>query len=253
MVRVLQNDKTVLSAALEARDGKLTKMAALKNSYDSLSEKVATNELLENELEILRKKYKGKCVELESAAELQSNTQTELDNLRSDLDSLMSQREKERSIISSHQAEHGQLQIIIQKVTAERNNYKQKAESLSKEMARICRNGRTIREIEKILAEDSSRSQEVDVLREQKRKAADELQKYQILYEQARRVQLMAGVDYDVSKVLERNEELERLLSGLTEYVNAKEMQLETMKLVNDALQSEIRDLAKAHMSKNDV
>jgi hypothetical protein len=35
--------------------------------------------------------------------------------------------------------------------------------------------------------------------------------------------------------------------------VSAKEMQLETMKQINDALQAEIRDLAKVNMSKNDV
>jgi hypothetical protein len=252
-VRILQNDKSVLSAALEARDGKLSKMAALQQSYDSLAAKVTANESLQNELESMSKRYKDKCSELTSALELQLSKHAELDDARSEIASLMAQREREKSIVSSHQSEHEQLQIKIQKLTAERNNYKQKSESLSKEMARVCKNGRTIREIEKVLAEEASRSQEIEVLREQKKKATDEVHRYQILYEQARRVQLMAGIDCDVSKVLERNEELERLLSELTEYVSAKEMQLETMKQVNDALQAEIRDLAKINMSKNDV
>jgi DNA repair exonuclease SbcCD ATPase subunit len=252
-VRILQNDKAVLAAALEARDGKLSRMTSLQQSYDSLSEKVAANESLQNELQNMSKRYKDKCSELNSALELQLSKQAELDEVRSELASVMAYCEKERSIVSSQKAEHEQLQIKIQKATAERNNYKQKSESLSKEMARVCKNGRTIREIEKILAEDASRNQEVEVLREQKKRATDELQRYQILYEQARRVQLMAGIDCDVSKVLERNEELERLLSELTEYVSAKEMQLETMKQINDALQAEIRDLAKVNMSKNDV
>jgi D-hexose-6-phosphate mutarotase len=42
-------------------------------------------------------------------------------------------------------------------------------------------------------------------------------------------------------------------LSERSEYVSAKEMQLETYKQVDDALQVEIRDLAKANMSKNDI
>jgi ribosomal protein L18E len=60
-------------------------------------------------------------------------------------------------------------------------------------------------------------------------------------------------MDHDSTKVLERNVQLEHLLSELTEYLSAKEMQLETFKQVNDALQTEIRDLAKANMSKNDI
>ena len=120
-------------------------------------------------------------------------------------------------------------------------------------MARVCQHGRSLRDVERILAEEAGRTQEIEVLRDQKKKATEELQRYQILYEQARRVQLLAGLDCDVTKVLERNEELERLLSELTEYVSAKEMQLQTLKDVNDALQGELRELAKAHMNKNDI
>jgi hypothetical protein len=93
----------------------------------------------------------------------------------------------------------------------------------------------------------------VNSLSEQKRKALEDLQHYRTSYEQSRTAQKMAGMDHDSTKVFERNAELERLLSELTEYVSAKEMQLETFKLVNDALQTEIRDLAKATMKNNDI
>ena len=62
------------------------------------------------------------------------------------------------------------------------------------------------------------------------------------------------NIDHKESvKLMKRNAELERLLLDLTEYVTAKEMQLDTLKHVNAALQTEIRDLAKASMSRNDV
>jgi DNA anti-recombination protein RmuC len=86
---------------------------------------------------------------------------------------------------------------------------------LAKEIGCVCHNGHTVREVEKIIADN--------------------------------------GMDHDSAKLLERNAKLERLLSELTEYLNAKEMQLDTMKQINDALQLEIRDLAKASMSNNDV
>jgi hypothetical protein len=251
--RILQNEKAVQSAALEARDGKLAKMAALQRSLERMSEKAAESESLEDKLKQMEKGYSEKCAELDASNEMQAQCRAELAEARAELEAERSQQQVERSKVAAQTSELQQLQIKIQKVIAERNNYRQKSDSIGKEMARICKNGRTLREVEKILAEEASRRQELEVLREQKKKASEELQKYQILYEQARRVQLMAGIDYDTSSVLERNEELERLLAELTEYVSAKEMQLETLKQVNDALQAEIRDLAKAHMRKNDV
>ncbi len=59
--------------------------------------------------------------------------------------------------------------------------------------------------------------------------------------------------DHNVLRILERSAELERIVSELTEYVGAKEMQLETLKQVNAALEKEIHALAQAHMSKNEV
>lgn len=51
--------------------------------------------------------------------------------------------------------------------------------------------------------------EEVSALREQKRKALDEIQHYRIAFEQSRMAQKMAGMDYDSAKVLERNAKLE--------------------------------------------
>ena len=47
----------------------------------------------------------------------------------------------------------------------------------------------------------------------------------------------------DAILALEQKAELERVVSHLTQYVNAKEMQLETMKAVNQTLTEEIQSL----------
>ena len=49
----------------------------------------------------------------------------------------------------------------------------------------------------------------------------------------------------------QRTAELERILAELTEYVSAKEMQLETCQQVNEALQQELARNSAAQMSKN--
>ena len=138
----------------------------------------------------------------------------------------------------------------------ERNNYKQKNESLSKEVARLCRGGKNIRDIEKILADHAALEQETELLRVQKRKALEEAQKYRISYEQAKAAEDLLSLKPDereTRRILERTTELERLLSEMTDYVSAKQMQLDTLKEVNEELQREIHSLAQANLRRDEV
>jgi hypothetical protein len=43
------------------------------------------------------------------------------------------------------------------------------------------------------------------------------------------------------------------VVADLTEYITAKEMQLGTMRQVNEALADEMKQLARANMDKNDI
>ena len=91
------------------------------------------------------------------------------------------------------------------------------------------------------------------VLKEQKRKALAEVEQYRAAYEKQLVAQLKLGVDGAALKALEQKAELERVVADLTEYVNAKEMQIETMKQVNTALSDELRALAKATMKSDEI
>ena len=176
-----------------------------------------------------------------------------LDDALAQITALELQLQSEQARTASHQSDLDNEQMKIQKLKAERNSYKQKGDSLAKEMARVCRHGRTVRDVERILADDVARREEVVLLREQKREALAQWEHFRTAYEQSLGVQKLAGLDHDAGQLLQRNAELERIVMELTEYLNAKEMQLETFKLVNDALQLEIRGLAKASMSDHDV
>jgi hypothetical protein len=94
---------------------------------------------------------------------------------------------------------------------------------------------------------------EVSLLKSQKRQALEDLHHYRTAYEMTVVAQHKAGLDGEAMRALEQNAELERVISEMTEYVNAKEMQLETLKQVNQALSEELHMLAQASMSKNDV
>jgi len=251
--RMLQNDKDVLKAAVETRELKLSKMSELQASLDDAKAQLSLQNDFQLKVDEANKRYAEAKAEIQQMQTFKGQHKEELKKSNERIVALEQALQEESSKTSSHQSKLEMDQMTIQKLKAERNSYKQKGDSLAKEMSRLCRDGRTVRDIEKILADDTTRSEEVIVLREQKRKALEQVDHFRMAYEQSLSAQRRAGLDHDAGKLLERNAELERLLTELTEYLNAKEMQLDTMKQVNDALQSEIRELAKAHMSKNDI
>ena len=104
-----------------------------------------------------------------------------------------------------------------------------------------------------MVADHDSMRHEVNVLKGQKRQALEDAQLYRKLYEQVKAAEQLHGSEEDTRRALQRTAELERLLSEMTDYVHAKEMQLDTMKQVNEALQEEIKNLAKASFQKNDI
>ena len=251
-MRSLQNDKAVLQAAVEARESKLQKMNELQTSFKVLSEKVAQQDALRMELGECNRRYQDALSDCEKAKQTNQDYQEQLKKNQETISQLQAQVKHEQAKSSSAQAQLETQQMQVQKLKAERNCYKQKGDSLAKEMARICRGNRTVRDVEKLIADDAARRQEVVLLRDQKRKALADVQYYRTGYEQLKQATACAGME-DATKVLERNAELERVCSELTEYVQAKEMQLGTLKQVNEALQAEMKDLAMSNMSKNDV
>jgi chromosome segregation ATPase len=178
------------------------------------------------------------------------------------IESLNEQLKSQKDKSDTQEKELHTFQSKIQKFKSERNSYKQKADSLSKEVSRICRNGRTLADVERILANEATLKEEVELLRKQKRKALEECHSYRKSYEQNRAAQELIAASpnksksnpqHDATSIMERNLELERVVTELTEYVNAKEMQLETLMQVNKTLQEEIHGLAQANMNTNEV
>ncbi|KAL3944620.1 MAG: hypothetical protein SGBAC_001280 [Bacillariaceae sp.] len=249
----LQNEKAVLSAAVEARESKLLRMGELQSSLNEMSEQVAKYDALQAELD----HSNSRCIEFEKsikeASESEAKCQIDLQSALERIDTLTIGVKQEEEKLTSFKKEIEPLQKKNQKLKAERNSFKQKNDSLTKEIARICRNGRSVNEIDKILSNYESLLEEIELLRKQKKKALEDAHQYRMSYEQAKTAQEKSGLDTQTSSVLERNAELERVIAEMTEYVNAKEMQLETMKQVNEHLQQEIHSLAQANFNRNEI
>ena len=242
------NEKAVLQAAIDARENKLE---LVKQELSQLQTKLEAQE--KNDAE----RQDRRVVELQAAVEQLQKELREKDSViatvQTECKALEEKYQQGQTIVDAHQQEHAALTMKLQKLKAERCHFKQKNESLQKEIAVICKNGRTIRQVEKLIADDAARQQEVLLLRQQKKDALTELEHYRTAYQETKHAQEMAGLDVNVTRLFERNAELERLVGELTEFVEAKESQLETVKQVNESLQAEIHSLAQAHMSNNDV
>lgn len=253
--RTLQNEKAVLGAAVEARESKLSRLGDLQTSNDRLSEQVRQQEALHIRLAEAEAQRQRLQVQLDEMALSEAECRKDLQDALGAADRIRGRIRVEQERAASCHAQLEALQTDNQQLKGERNSYRQKNDSLSKEIARLCRAGRSVRDIEKILADHEAVLLEAEVLRAQKRKALEDAHMYRNSYEQARAAEQLGGSaeHQDARRALERTAELERLLSEMTDYLHAKEMQMETMRQVNEALQEEIRNLARANLREDEV
>ena len=150
------------------------------------------------------------------------------------------------------------------KLKSERNSLKNKAEALSKEMLKIKKSQVETKEIDKLKTEikalkrengevvDKMKKENRDLLTQlevattETRKALDELETTREAHQQSVSYQLNASIDGNNDMFSdERINELECIITSLTEHLNAKEMQIETMKQVNEALDNELKEQSK--------
>ena len=141
----------------------------------------------------------------------------------------------------------------MQNMKSERNRWKQKADSLSKEMSRICRGGKGIGDIERLIRDHQKLGKEVTTLKSQKKRAENELEESLVTHATYVQAQEKLKVDGAAIRAVQKCVELERLVSHLTEYVHAKEMQLESIQAVNRSLTDELHLIHQKQMKDNDV
>ena len=253
VIKSLRNEKAVLSAAIEARDSKLAKMSAQLNDADTLRHKAEAGEKAQHELEILRKKNKKAMEEMNKMKEDKNHSMIALEKAKKKIDRLEADYEIEKKTLVTVKTEGSKIKLQFQKTRGERNTYKQKADSLAKEMSRICRNGKSINDIEKMIQDYQSLSSEVVQLRSEKKKALYEVEECKTDFEQYVKAQIQAKTDNEAIRVFQRNIELERVVTEMTEYLNAKQMQLESVQDANRALTEELRLMAENCRGQNDI
>eukprot|EP00592_Proboscia_alata_P024086 CAMPEP_0194448732 /NCGR_PEP_ID=MMETSP0176-20130528/129736_1 /TAXON_ID=216777 /ORGANISM="Proboscia alata, Strain PI-D3" /LENGTH=1530 /DNA_ID=CAMNT_0039275753 /DNA_START=147 /DNA_END=4740 /DNA_ORIENTATION=- len=252
-IKSLQNENAVLSAAVDARDRKLSVMKNLEQTVQSLSQEVRTGQSFRKESEIITSKYNNLQLELVDAKESEEASRSEMRSLQKTLHKAEDRFSVIEAQANTTSKDFDAAQTLNHKLKMERNSFKQKSDSLSKEMSRICRSGLNIYEIEKIIREQKEIQQELSLLRAGKRQAEDEVVRVASELDRAMNAQEKLGLKGEALRAIEQKSSLEQVISNLTEHLNAKEMQIETMKQVNMALSEELHAMAKANMGQSDI
>jgi seryl-tRNA synthetase len=177
----------------------------------------------------------------------------DLEKANKDIEILAVTLKDEKKSMEAVKREASKIKSQFQKTRGERNTYKQKADSLAKEMSRICRNGRGIADIEKLIHNHQALNVEAAQLRSDKKKALEEVEDCRAEHEQFVQAQIQAGADGEAVRTVQRNMELQGIITGMTEYLDAKEMQLESVQDANRALTEELRLMADRCRTQNDI
>ena len=181
-----------------------------------------------------------------------SQTQSVNEEMKLEVDEMHVKLDEVNNKYFSLEAEKNSIQEKYQAIKAERNNLKQKTESLVKEMSRIRKTGLEISDIERIMQENSDLRAEVETLKAQKLRLAEELATEQVPSNQEvensseTNTVAIAASPEELHRALEQKAELERMVKELTEYVDAKQSQLDTMKDVNRQLTEELQNAARS-------
>ena len=239
-IKVLENEKTVLSAAVDARDGKLSKMNKLQTRVDSLKTEVNNGRSTMRDLDAMNAKFNAIRADLEKTKLSEKMYMEEAKRLATELEVSDGKTRREQNHAEKCKAQLESANKKCQKLKVERNTYKQRADSLAKDMSRVCRNGMGVENIEVIMQDYEKMTHELSLIKTQKRKALDELEESRRMHQHSIEAQMKAGIDGEVVRAVEQRDELERIVLELTEYIDAKEMQLETLQEVNNALLDEI-------------
>jgi chromosome segregation ATPase len=143
------------------------------------------------------------------------------------------------------------------KLKMERNSLKNKADSLSKEMLRMSKDNTETLEIEKLKSVikdlrhvNGDLQRQIEVEKTEKRNALGKLEAAYMAHRQSVNYQLSTDGNHDACISDPRIAELETVISSMTEYLNAKEMQVDTLKQVNETLTKEVNNLSIVERQK---
>ncbi|GMI35337.1 hypothetical protein TeGR_g7324, partial [Tetraparma gracilis] len=240
-VKSVGNEKAVLAARINNLENKLQAFGEMQEAARKNERAVARAAAVDKQLaaateriEEMRERGQEKEADLKAATADNAKNAASAARLGKELESASASL-----ALSREQGEV--LASQVTKLTTERNSLKAKHLSIAKDLARLTKNNRSVKEIEGIINSFESMSVQNSVLKAERDQALDEVKDYKSASEIFADSRKKATVVGEAEKALQVKAELERIISSLTEAVQTKEMQLDLMRDVNRKLAEELR------------
>lgn len=247
-MKALNNELSVSKAAVEARDSKVANLTEsvteLKKKLSEQSQELAAVESLR--LDLTQSKTLSSTADkvIEKMKKEETEFQKELKEANGIVSDLNKKYATAKAAASKSSAEVEKFKSDYRRILMERNSLKNKAESLQKEMNSIAKMNKEKKVDSSVLQEEVQRlrlqhtelQRDLDAERTEKRELTAELNATRLAHQNPI-INYQPTAESDGSP---RIEELERIISEMTEYSSAQALQIETLRQINAALTEDI-------------
>jgi chromosome segregation ATPase len=250
-MKALNNELSVCKAAVEARDSKVANLTEsvteLKKKLSEQSQELAAVESLR--LDLTQSKTLSSTADkvIEKMKKEESEFQKELKEANGIVNDLNKKYATAKAAASKSSAEVEKFKSDYRRILMERNSLKNKAESLQKEMNSIAKMNEKNKvdssafaklqeEFQRLRLEHTELQRDLDAERTEKRELTAELNATRLAHQNPI-INYQPTAESDGSP---RIEELERIISEMTEYSSAQALQIETLRQINAALTEDI-------------
>ena len=237
----------------------------LNDAEIRVSEYQATCNKLQHEVDSLTKQLKEGSVKSLTNEKAIDNLQTKYDllvqtqgnltesqaiclKLQQQAYDLTQQLQEEKGKLAMTEKDMEKLRYQSMTLENERNILNNKLHAQSRDLSRILRDGLAVDDLERMINDYTAINAELATVKAQRKTLSEEVtsltQKLAVSTASAGPAAKTPAGDALRNALLQKFE-LERVVKELTEYVNAKEMQIETLKTINRALTQELQILRK--------
>ena len=263
-IKSLNNEKAVLAASVEMRDGKIDaqweQIKDLKTDLDDALRQL--EDARKNEAEQVRAKLEAEQAKAKMDAEAaiaemkkeEIQFHEELKAAQSIIEELNDKYASTKKSATQSRDELERLRSESKRLKLERNTFKHKAEGLAREMSKI-QSAKPEKQqtmittltqtIEQLRSHNNQFQKEMASLTSEKREIQEELQATRSAHKQSARY--LTSIEpitpnRDVLRARKQSDELEIVVSSLHQTIDAQEMQINTLKQINLALMKEINE-----------
>ena len=241
-LKSVENEKSVLAARVQGLKNKAREVEELREKVKSLKEGAGKAGHLEKQLASATQKVSSLQLTNDSMVDEMKRLRKQAHDSTSSLSDLT---KKHDSLTKAHSTATTDLQVALagnQSLTATCNSLRQKSSSIAKDLSRLTKGGRSVKELEKMIVNFDRMRIDNSILKAEKKHAEETMMEYKEAAEMHADARAKGMVDGEAERALQQRSELERIIASLTETIQTKEMQIDLMRDVNRKLAGELQE-----------